>query len=55
MEYLRRLVQEYNAQLAGAWPGDENKTLDKIQEICNSMNMSVDSAFELIEGAYDGP
>ena len=41
--------------MAGAYPGDENKTLDKIEEICQSMGVNVDYAFELIEGAYDGP
>ena len=55
MDYLKGLVQEYNAIMAGAYPGDENKTLDKIEEICQSMGVNVDYAFELIEGAYDGP
>jgi hypothetical protein len=46
MQYVKDLIQTYNAQMAGAWPGDENETLDKIEEMCNALNMSVEEAFE---------
>lgn len=38
------LVQEYEAIMAGAYPGDENKVLEKIQEHC-----SLEYAFSLVE------
>lgn len=46
MEYIKQLIQTYQAQMAGQWPGDENETLDKIEEVCNALNMSVEDAFE---------
>ena len=46
MEYMKELIQTYQAQLAGQYPGDENETLDKIQEVCNALNVSVEDVFE---------
>ena len=46
MEYMKDLIQTYQAQLAGQYPGDENETLDKIEEVCNALNMSVEDAFD---------
>ena len=46
MGYVKQLIQTYNAQMAGQWPGDENETLDKIQEVCNALNISVQDVFE---------
>lgn len=48
------LVQTYNAQLAGAWPGNENKTLDKLEEVCNSYGVSKESVIDYIEVKYYG-
>ena len=46
MEYMKELIQTYQAQMAGQYPGDENKTLDKIEEVCNALNMSIEDVFE---------
>ena len=43
---MKELIQTYQAQLAGQYPGDENETLDKIQEVCNALNVSVEDVFE---------
>ena len=47
--YVNTLVQTYQAQMAGAWPGCEQETLDKIAEIADNMNMSVEDVFDLCE------
>ncbi len=41
------LVREYNAVMAGAYPGDENEILEKIEKLCD-----VELAFNLAEGDY---
>jgi len=41
-DYLTTLIQTYHAQLAGAYIGDETETLDKIQEICDNLNLDVE-------------
>lgn len=46
MNYLEVLINTYQAQLAGAYVGCEQETLDKIQQICNTLNMSIEDAFE---------
>ena len=46
MNYLEMLINTYQAQLAGAYIGCEQETLDKIEQICNSLNISVEDAFE---------
>jgi len=46
MNYLEMLVNTYQAQLAGAYIGCEQETLDKIEQICNSLNISIEDAFE---------
>lgn len=45
--YLKELFDTYQAQMAGAWYGDEQETLDKIEEICKKLNMDVETAFEI--------
>ena len=46
VEYLQTLIQTYQAQLAGAYFGCEQETLDKIKQVCDAMNMSIEDAFE---------
>lgn len=46
MNYLEMLINTYQAQLAGAYIGCEQETLDKIEQICNSLNISIEDAFE---------
>jgi hypothetical protein len=46
MEYVKGLIQEYNAIMAGACPGNDNEILDKIEEVCNALNMSVEDTFD---------
>ena len=43
---LRSLIQLYNAQLAGAWPGSDVETLEKINHYCDGLCISVEHAFE---------
>ena len=35
MEYIKQLIKTTATQMAGQWSGDENETLDKIEEVCN--------------------
>jgi hypothetical protein len=46
MEYIKQLIDTYQAQMAGQWPGDEQETLDKIEQVCNALNIDVEEAFE---------
>jgi hypothetical protein len=52
MKDIKQLIQTYNAILAGAYPADENKVLDKIQELCNSQDVEMEQMFESVEGDY---
>lgn len=46
MEYVRQLIQTYQAQMAGQWPGCEQETLDKIEEVCKALNVDIEDIFE---------
>jgi len=48
MGYLKELIDTYNAQMAGAWPGDEQETLDKIEEVCDTLNIDMETAMEMV-------
>lgn len=45
MQYLKELIQTYQAQMAGQWPGDEQETLDKIEQVCKALNIDAEEAF----------
>ena len=52
MQDIKQLIQTYNAIQAGAYPGDENKVLDSIQEMCKSHDIEMEQMFEIVEGDY---
>ncbi len=41
-----KLIAEYNAQYANAWPGDPEVTYDKILQLCNHNLQMVTDHFE---------
>ena len=43
---VMKLIAEYNAQYANAWPGDPATTYDKILQLCNYNLQMVTDHFE---------
>ena len=49
---VMKLIAEYNAQYANAWPGDPEVTYDKILQRCNHNLQMVADHFEYADNIH---